>query len=347
MPRRTPTPNAPAPRATLADVAAAAGVDTSTVSRVLRGGDGHRVADDTRERVLACAQALGYRPNLMARGLRTARSSTLGIAVPQLENPVFPEIILGAEAAARAAGYALLISHVLEGAGDAATYEHLSRVSHVDGLLVATLEGEAALARSLERSGVPYVLINRKLARAAHHVVFDNFAAAEMATEHVLALGHRRVAHLAGHTTGYNGKRRLAGWRSALEAAGAEADAAWVAEAGYTFEGGHQAMQRLLALDPRPTAVVAATVLSAAGALKALHEARVRVPAQMSVIAIHDVPMAEMLHPPLTTVRLPLRQMGQLAAQGLIDLIEGRCERVEHTLSPEHVVSRGSTARRR
>ncbi len=345
MPRRTP--QSPTPRTTLATVASAAGVDTSTVSRVLRGEGGHRVADETRDRVLACAKALGYRPNLMARGLRTARSFTLGIAVPQLENPVFPEIILGAEEAARESGYALLISHMLVGQGDASAYEQLSRVSHVDGLLVATLEDEAPLARSLERSGVPFVLINRKLARAAHHVVFDNFAAAEMATEHVLALGHRRVAHLAGHATGYNGRRRLAGYRSALEAAGADTDAALVAEAGYTFAGGQSGMKRLLALDPLPTAVVAATVLSAAGALKALHEARMRLPAQMSVIAIHDVPMADMLHPPLTTVRLPLRQMGRLAAQGLIDLIEGRRQSVEHTLSPEHVVLRATTARLR
>lgn len=345
MPRQ-PTPS-PTPRATLADVAAASGVDTSTVSRVLRGEQGHRVTAETRERVMASAQALGYRPNPMARGLRTARSHTLGIAVPQLENPVFPEIILGAEAAARARGYSLLIAHGLDGPADAAAYEHLSRVSHVDGLLVATLEGEAPLARSLERSGVPYVLINRKLARAAHHVVFDNFAAAETATEHVLALGHQRVAHLAGHTAGYNGKRRLAGYRSALEAAGLQPDPALVVEAGYTFEGGLQGMRQLLALPDPPTAVVAATVLSAAGALKALHDARVRVPGQVSVIAIHDVPMAEMLHPALTTVRLPLRQMGQLAAEGLIDLIEGRRQAVEHTLSPEQVVARASTARRR
>lgn len=344
MPRRPPT--TPAPRATLADVAAAAGVDVSTVSRVLRGAGGHRVSEATRERVFGSAESLGYRPNLLARGLRTARTFTLGIAVPQLENPVFPEIILGAEAAARDRGYSLLISHVLEGPDDAAAYEHLSRVSRVDGLLVATLEGEAALVRSLERSGVPFVLINRKLTRLANHVVFDNFAAAEMATEHVLSLGHRRVAHLAGHTTGYNGKRRLAGYRSALEAAGADLDPALIAEAGYTFEGGFTATQRLLALDPLPTAVVAATVLSAAGALKALHGARVRVPGRMSVVAIHDVPMAEMLHPALTTVRLPLRQMGQLAAEGLIDLIEGRRSAVEHTLSPEHLVARASTARR-
>lgn len=305
---------------------------------------GHRVGIATRERVLACAKALGYQPNALARGLRTSRSYTLGIAVPQLENPVFPEIILGAETAARARGYSLLISHSGDADGDARHYEQLVKVSRVDGLLVATLEADEALTRSLARTSLPFVVLNRKLAGIENHVVFDSFAAAKLATEHLLLLGHRRIGHLAGRQRGYNGIRRLAGYRAALEAAGIAFDPDLVVAAGYTFEGGELAMRELLARHDHPSAVVAATVLTAAGALKVLHAQNILVPEQMSVVGIHDAAIADMLHPPLTTVRLPLREMGASATRGLIDLIEHKCERVAHTLAPERLVLRESTA---
>ncbi|MGA1317185.1 MAG: LacI family DNA-binding transcriptional regulator [Rubrivivax sp.] len=333
-----------AQRVTLSDVAKVAEVDTSTASRVLNGDPAHRAGPLTRERVLAAAKALGYQPNPLARGLRTARSSTLGIAVPQLENPVFPEIILGAETAARERGHALLISHSDDAAGDARHYEHLARVSRVDGLLVATLEDDKRLARSLARTAVPFVVLNRKLIDGGNHVVFDSFAAARMATEHLLALGHRRIAHLAGSATGYNGVRRLAGYRTALEAAGLAFDANLVSEAGYTFAGGEQALNSLLDRGQPPTGLVAATVLAAAGALKGLHARRIRVPQDLSIVAIHDAAIAEMLHPPLTTVRLPLREMGARATHALIDLIERKAQAVACELAPEGLVLRESTA---
>lgn len=334
----------PTPQVTLSDVARAADVDTSTASRVLNGDPGHRVGASTRERVLAAAKALGYQPNPLARGLRTARSSTLGIAVPQLENPVFPEIILGAETAARERGYALLISHSDDAGGDARHYEHLARVSRVDGLLVATLEDDERLARSLARTGVPFVVLNRKLADGGNHVVFDNVEAARMATEHLIGLGHRRIAHLAGSTSGYNGVSRLAGYRAALEEADIAFDPSLVTEAGYTFSGGERALYALLARGEAPTAAVAATVLAAAGALKGLHARGMRVPQEMSIVGIHDVAMAEMLHPPLTTVRLPLRDMGARAAGALIDLIERKSETVATELAPQGLVVRASAA---
>ncbi|MEF7617271.1 LacI family DNA-binding transcriptional regulator [Aquincola sp. MAHUQ-54] len=329
---------------TLAHVAAAAGVNASTASKVLNGDAAVRVGPDTRARILAAAKALGYRPNALARGLRTARSHMLGIAVPQLENPVFPEIILGAETAARERGYSLLISHSGEADGDARLYEALAAVSRVDGLLVATLEDEAVLASALARSTVPFVVINRKLEGIANHVVFDSFAAARVATEHLLSLGHRRIAHLAGRTEGYNGTRRLAGYRAALEAAGLVFDPSLVVAAGYTVEGGEAAIRELLGRGAGFTGIVAATVLTAAGAMKVLHATGLQLPSQMSIVGIHDAAIADMLHPPLTTVRLPLREMGSVATHGLIDLLEGRIGQVECTLPIERLVARQSCA---
>lgn len=328
----------------LHDVAEAAGVHTSTVSRVLNGETDHRVAAETRERVLAVAKELEYHPNAMARGLRTARTNTLGIAVPQLDNPVFAQIIIGATAAAHSRGYDLLVS-LVEGSGEHSNvYERLAHTNRVDGLMVATLEKDEVLLNALKRASVPFVLVNRKIRGVANCVAHDGFAAARESTEYLLSLGHRRIGHLAGRLGGYNGPRRLAGYRAALRAAGIADDPELVAEAGYTLEGGVRALRAMLACRTRPTALLAATVMSAAGALKGLHAAGIDVPGEMSVMSIHDVQIAEMLHPPLTTIRLPLQDMGKVATLGLVDLIESKVKVVSKLLRPEGLLIRASTA---
>jgi LacI family transcriptional regulator len=328
----------------LKDVADAAGVDTSTASRVLNSEAGHRVASDTRDRVLAAAGDLGYRPNAMARALRTARTNTLGIAVPQLDNPVFPQIIIGATSAAHARGYDLLITLVEPSSADSSVYERLAHAKRVDGLLVSTIEDDTTLRRILKRASLPFVLVNRRVRGLPNYVVHDNFAAARISTEYLLSLGHRRIGHLAGRIKGYNGSQRLAGYEAALRAAGIEPEAALISEAGYTLEGGVRATEAMLAARRRPTAILAATVISGSGALKALHAANVRVPQDMSVMSIHDLPIAEMLQPPLTALRLPLQEMGRVATDGLIDLLEGNAKSVSRMLQPEQLVVRASTA---
>lgn len=329
----------------LSDVAQAAGVDASTVSRVLNDDPRCRVGDATRERIFAVARDLGYKPNAIARGLRTARTRTLGFAVPQLDNPVFAQILIGATAAAHARGYDLVMSLVEDISGGSGVYERLAHTNRVDGLLVATLEDDQTLLKALERASVPYVVVNRKVRGVENCVSFDNFAVAKEATEYLLSLGHRRIAHLAGNLNGSNGTRRLAGYQAALEAAGVRPDPRLVAEAGYTLGGGARAAEALLATRPRPTAILAATVLSAAGALKVLHASGIEVPGEVSVMSIHDVEIAEMLLPPLTTIRLPLRRMGEVATQGLVDLLEDKAGSVARTLRPDGINVRESTAK--
>lgn len=328
----------------LKDVARAAGVDASTVSRVLNNQAAQRVAEETRERILAKAQELGYQPNPLARGLRTARTYALGIAVPQLDNPVFAQIIIGATDAAHARGYELIVTLVTDLAAGPAVYERLAQTHRVDGLLVSTLEKDDVLLKALERASVPCVVVNRQVRGVENSVAHDSFEAARQSTEYLISIGHRRIAHLAGRLNGYNGTRRLAGYRAALEAAGIKPDRSLVAEAGYTLEGGEAAMQKILELKPRPTAVVAATVLSAAGALRVLHAKKIKVPEDISVMSIHDVQIADMLFPPLTTLRLPLQEMGKVATDGLIDLLEGKTKVVSRVLAPEKLVVRESTA---
>jgi LacI family transcriptional regulator len=328
----------------LKDVAQAAGVDASTVSRVLNNQAAQRVAADTRGRILAKARELGYQPNPLARGLRTSRTHALGIAVPQLDNPVFAQIIIGATDAAHMRGYELIVTLVTDLSAGPAVYERLAQTHRVDGLLVSTLEKDDVLLKALERASVPCVVVNRQVRGVENSVAHDSFEAARQSTEYLISIGHRRIAHLAGRLNGYNGTRRLAGYRAALEAAGIKPDMSLVAEAGYTLEGGERAMRKILEVRQRPTAVMAATVMSAAGALRVLHARKIKVPDEISVMSIHDVQIAEMLFPPLTTLRLPLQEMGKVATDGLIDLLEGKTRVVSRVLEPEQLIVRESTA---
>jgi LacI family transcriptional regulator len=328
-------------RPTLSDVARLAGVDVSTASRVLRGEAAQRIREETRERIVQVARELDYRANALARGLRTARSSTLGIVVPQLDNPVFAAAIEGAEAAAAEHGFSLLIAHRAPGAVEAGAYRRLSEGNRVDGLLVASLDEDDVLLRELEATETDYVLLNRTLAGAAYSVVLDSRAASRIAIDHLAGLGHRRIAHLAGRPGGFNAAERETGYREGLAAHGIGFDPALVAVAGYTAEGGAQAMRQLL--DAKPTAVLAATLVSAAGAMAVLHEAGLRIPQDISVISLHDAAVAAMLYPALTTVRMPTGRMGRLATELLVRLVRGETPDKVAPLPPEELVVRAST----
>jgi LacI family transcriptional regulator len=327
-------------RTKLADVARLAGVDVSTASRVLRGEATQRIRAETRERVLQSARTLNYAPNQLARGLRMARSATFGIVVPQLDNPVFASAIFGAEKATLRHGYSLLIAHRGSEATDS-VYQRMSHGNRVDGLLVASLDDDKLLRDELEAAQVPFVLLNRQLAGAPHAVVLDSRAATEIAVDHLVALGHRRIAHLAGRPGGFNAGERLAGYRGALKRHGIAFDPSLVAVAGYTAEGGAAAMRQLLAM--RPTAVLGATLVTAAGAMAVLHEAGLQIPQDVSVVGLHDAPVATMLYPQLTTVRMPTERMGELAADLLIALVEGRTPDAVAPLPPDGMVIRSST----
>lgn len=329
----------------LADVARRARVAPSTVSRALSGDKHHRMREDTRAHIVEVARTLGYHPNLVARGLRTARSYSLGIIVPQLDNPVYGQMITGAEAAAREHGYALLIVRVGQHEDGAQAVERLARMNRVDGILIASLDDGAILAPALKRANVPCVVLNRRAAGVVNCVLLDTRLGAALAVRHLVQLGHCRIAHLAGLPGGSGAEDRMAGYRDTLAESGIRFDARMVEVGGYTAEGGERAMRDVLRrVNPPPTAVFAATMMSAAGAMKAMRATGLVMPRDISIVALHDGMLAEMLEPPLTTVRLPTQEMGYEAARGLVDLIEGRVVRVARVLPPRELAVRSSTA---
>lgn len=287
-------------RVTLADVARAAGVDVSLVSRVLRGHD-VKVLDETRQRIVDQARELGYRPNAIARSLRSSKAGAFGLVIPNFSNPVYAQIIAGAESAAARNGSVMMTTSG-EGWDRAEWYAALDS-GRVDGLLVAG--GSPVELRNLR---VPYLLVNRSEPGIDRFVVLDDEKAAGEAVRHLLELGHRDLAFVGGPDDADTARRRWAGFEAAVAA---QPGATAVQLPGdYTAAGGRAAVADAVRRGLRVTGVVAGNLPSGIGVLEGLRDVGVPVPQEASVVAIHDAEIAEYVLPRLTTVRMPLRELG-------------------------------------
>jgi DNA-binding LacI/PurR family transcriptional regulator len=338
-------PSSPKHQAKLEDVARLAGVAKSTVSRVLIGEKTLSIRAETRERVLEAVRTLGYRPDMRARSLRTKRSFSLGLVVPEIDNPAFNTIIQGAQRAALERNYSLLVAYVDKHYPDRELYRRLVNDNQVGGLLVTTIQNPR-LTQDLKELGVHHVLVNRELGNGEHTVIVDYEGGTSQAVQYLSALGHRRIGYVSGPAAHYTGRKRLAGFQAGLADAGIAFDPARVAECDYDRAGAEVAIQRLLAHpDGRPTALCTANVAIAAAVLAIAARQGLTVPRDLSVIALLDGPVAEMLTPAITAVRYPSFELGQLAANDLIDIIEGTAPAPAPRILPAGgIVLRQSTA---
>jgi LacI family transcriptional regulator, galactose operon repressor len=321
-------------------------VHPSTVSRVLSGNGACAVRPETRQRVLAAAEGLGYRPSALARSLRLQRTLTLGMLVPDITNSFFSSIIKGTEDAAHERGYTLILCNSEDDHEREATYLRVLRERLVDGLLIASSQMADDTIAELREEGFPFVLINRATQNADDlAVVVDNHAAALAVVAHLASLGHRRIAHIAGPQNTMTGVDRLAGYRAGVLASGLvdDPELVIVAEA-FSVEAGSRALGTMLARPAQPTAVFAANDLIAIGMLQRLREAGLRVPRDLSVVGFNDIPLAGLLEPSLTTVRVPQLEMGAAGAHLLIDRLEGRPLGAVRLTLPAELVVRASTA---
>lgn len=334
-----PVPDEHAPRrvARLRDVADAAGVDISIASRILSGDGALTVRPETRRRVLEVASRLSYRPNTAARALKTRKTMAIGMIVPELTNVAYATVALGADERASRAGYALLVA-------TGSVRDRLDAIDgRIDGLLVGVATSETIRIGDFGRS-LPTVLVNRHELLGIPSVTVDDEAGASLATEYLLSLGHRHIGHVAGPQNSDTGRRRLAGYARAMQAAGAAPAGDWIVEASYDEAGGELAATRLLRSTPRPTALFVANVRAAIGAMAATRRCGLSMPADVSLVGFHDAPVAMYLEPELTTVKMPLREMGSAAVESLLALFEGNAvEDVRISTRPELVV-RGSTS---
>jgi LacI family transcriptional regulator len=322
------------------DVASAAGVSVSTVSRVINGSE-LPIRVETQERVWAATRTLGYRPNAVARSLKLASTGALGLLVPSLRNPAYAEIIRGAFDSAWSQGFVVLLAEDADSHTAQEAYERLVQEGRIDGLLIAstTAANKSVLERLLDES-VPCVFVNRRLAGSGRNVVMREEAAGRLAGEHLLALGHRRLAIVAGPRALDTARRRRRGFIETAAAAGVEVH---VRTADYDEAAGFRAMGEILELRPRPTGVFVSNVNQAIGAVAAARRGKVRIPAELSLITNDDVPFVEYLETPLTTIRMPLEELGRLAVGALVAQLSGAPARNVLVPTEPELVLREST----
>jgi LacI family transcriptional regulator len=329
-------------QATIEDVAARSGVSTATVSRVLSGSVPAR--EETRERVLAAARELDYRPSGVARALKRQETRTLGLVVTDITNPFYPQLVRAIEAAAHERGYAI----VLANGGDDAARElaHLDLLieRRVDGIVIVSSRMTRRHAERLQATAVPVVLVNDTVAGSGLPTVSTaHRRGARMATEHLISLGHRQIGHVGAPDDQAAAGLRRQGVRDAMRAAGLGEPLVAIGDGGVS--GGAQATEALV--ESGVTGIVAYNDLTAIGALRALRRAGIGVPAGLSVVGFDDIDLAAWTDPPLTTVRQPTDTLGLWAVEHLADLLagaDGGGPSRPVLLDPELVV-RGSTAR--
>lgn len=331
---------------TLSDVAREAGVSVSVVSRVLNGDPSLRARDQTRARVRRAARKLDYRPNHAARSLRLSQAGTIALVIPNVTNAVSSETLRGVEDQAGDAGLQVLLGRSERLRPGSDYLRRLVGEGRVDGVVVQLQDDSDVGDFEIDVADrLPFVLVHSRGARRGS-VIVDDVAGARLATDHLLGLGHTDIALVGGLAVNQTARRRAQGFSQAMAAAGVRKRSAWTLESGYQPEQGRTAARQLLASARRPSAVVVANVNAAMGVLLGAREAGVTVPDELSVVGIHDVWMAELVQPPLTTVRMPLYDMGRASVRLLTGrMAGGRAEDLTITDPPPRLVLRQSTAR--
>ena len=299
---------------TMRDVARQAGVSVATVSRAFN--ESTAVRDRTRERILEAAARMRYVPNATARSLTTTATESVGVLLPNLYGDFFSELIRGVEGAVRERGYHTLLSSVHDGPAEL-TAALRALAGRVDGLVVMSPDlGAEALEANLP-SGLPVVLVGTAVP-GYPSVVVDNEAGAEAVVRHLAGLGHRRVALIGGPAGNADAQARRAAYRRAVREGGLDADAALEIAGDFTESSGYAAAQRLVE-GARPTAVFAANDAMAVGALRAFREGGLDVPGDVALVGFDDVPVAAYVSPALTSVHVPIHEMGRLAVRLVLD----------------------------
>lgn len=327
---------------TIEDIARLSGVSRSTVSRVINSDV--NVKGETRRKVLEIIKDINFQPNLAAKGLATGRTNVIGVVIPAgvsvvFTDPYFPQFIQGVSSVCNNRNYSVMLWLAEP------EYERrmVSRILHnglVDGVVVASALMNDPIVTSLYESKMPFILIGRHPKLDVNCLDVDNLQAGRNATLHLLRLGYKRVATITGSHDQGAGYDRYHGYLKALQDYGRSVRPELVVEGHFTEEGGYNAMQRLI--PQKPDAVFAASDMMAYGAMRALAEANLQIPGDVAVVGFDDIPASSKTHPPLTTVRQQISQMGSKAVEFLINLIENDIRSTQHIIMDTELVVRES-----
>jgi LacI family repressor for deo operon, udp, cdd, tsx, nupC, and nupG len=324
------------------EVARLAGVSVATVSRALKSPE--RVLPETRERVQVAVEQAGYRPNLLAVQFRSRRTFNLVVLVPHIANSFFARVISGAQRAAHAAGYRVLLCDTLGCEATEREYADLVHAHQADGVL--QLRAYDPFESITDTGHLPPMINACEVLESGRHptVSLDNHRAAKALTEHLLALGHRRIGLINGPGDSPLTRDRRAGYEAALQEAGVAVDAALICPGDFSLKAGYDGALQLLDNADRPTALFCESDEMAIGALKRIKEMGLRVPEDVSLAGFDDIEPAAYCDPPLTTIAQPAESFGEQAVSMLIELIEKRPLAARHVTLPYQLTVRQSTA---
>lgn len=327
---------------TLTDVAKAAGVSTMTVSRVLNGTG--RISDKTRSEVQSIATSLGYVPNLNARQLRTKQTNTLGLVLPDLSSQYVTEIVRGATEEAERHNKEMLL-HITRGGRTMQDQPQVTLLSHglVDGLIMLLpLIGPTHL-KALTNLPIPVVVVGYAGQHHFSSIQTDNQYGAQLATQHLIDLGHTRIAFLEGTNESPDAQARRTAFLNTMQGAGLPTPPEYLRYGHFEHSLARSQTHELLNLPQRPTAIFCANDSMAFGAYEAIQQRGLRIPEDISIVGFDDVPSAAQVHPPLTTVRQPLHDMGEQATQTLLNAFKAAKPRPRKIILPAELIVREST----
>jgi DNA-binding LacI/PurR family transcriptional regulator len=303
---------------TIREVAERAGVSVATVSRVFSGGT--RVTENVSRRVREAARQLNYQPNRVARNLRVRQTQTVGLIVPDIENPFYTSVIGGIEEVLQASEYSLLLANSNENPKREQANARTLQAEGVAGIIFTPSGPDTAIYERLAAAGIPLVAVSRTPeSMQIDAVCVANREGARTAIEHLIGLGHRRIAMISGPPWISTARDRLLGYEEALAAHGIASDRELVQYADFRQHGGYNSMRTLLSLQPQPTAVFVGSNLMTLGALQAIHERGLEIPRDIAVVGFDDMPWAVSLNPPLTAVAQPAYEVGETAARLLLE----------------------------
>ncbi len=334
-------------RVTSFDVAKESGVSRTTVSFVLNNVPGISISDATRQRVLQVAKELNYHPDSTGRKLASGKSNTLGLVLRQSHEQVFadallPQVLLGIEQAATAQGFQVLLKPLEPEDRDG--YMHLVQENHVDGIILSGPRLEEAEVIRLHREGLPVMLMGQLPESNLPFVDIDAVNGSALAVKHLIERGHKRIGMITNASLEYtSAQQRRLGYQNTLKEAGIALDESLVGEGAYTPASGFKAMEKLLEVFPRPTAVFIASDVVCLGAIRAIKRAGLRIPQDIAVVGFDDIPLADYYEPPLTTVHIPAYGLGWGAGDRLVRLVQGETLDQEGTLLESDLIIRNSS----